>query len=412
MSDLSDAEELARLRQQNEQLQARLGELEAQVRKQDRRAQKILAASLEGVHLVGTDARIFDCNESFARIVGYTREELVGMPIGHIDHRPPAELSTLIGRIVEQGAERFFAQHTHRDGHAIDVEVSAHFIRIDGDDFFAAFSHPITEQLQRERALRESEQRFRALFDKTSMCMGLLSPAGALVQCNEAMAQICGPTTGGAFWESACWRSPDNRIRVRQCIETAASGTQAGCELEVEDVAGRTVILDLKIKPSLDAAGKSILLLAEGYDVTLLRQAERERATLQAQMIEAQEATIRELSTPLIPVDAGIVVVPLIGRLDKGRATELLEKLLEGVVAQRATSVILDVTGVTRVDAEVANTLIRATQAVRLLGAEAILTGIQAEMAQTLIGLGIDLSQLTSRSSLRSGLQHALRRRT
>ena len=99
---------------------------EAQVRKQTGARKRSWPPLLEGVHLVGTDARIFDCNESFARIVGYTREELVGMPIGHY-RSPPAcgASSTPIGRIVEQGAERFFAQHTHRDGHAIDVEVSA-----------------------------------------------------------------------------------------------------------------------------------------------------------------------------------------------------------------------------------------------------------------------------------------------
>ena len=165
-------------------------------------------------------------------------------------------------------------------------------------------------------------------------CMGLLSPAGALVQCNEAMAQICGPTTG-AFWESACWRSPDNRIRVRQCIETARQrhpgrlrARGRGCRRPDRDPR-------LEDRPSLDAGRKEHPAFGRGLRCDLLRQAERERATLQAQMIEAQEATIRELSTPLIPVDAGIVVVPLIGRLDKGRATELLKSCSRVVSSAR-----------------------------------------------------------------------------
>lgn len=418
MTTAIEAGELTRLRLENEQLRAQVRDLEAQADRQDQRAQRILEASLEGYHLVGADARIFDCNEAFARIVGYERHELVGMPIAEIDRRPPEELGRIIGKIIESGAMRFFAHHTHRDGHPIDVEVSVHHIRVDGDEFFAAFSHPITDQLQRERALRDSEEKFRTLFDKTSMCIGLLSPSGALLECNQAMARLIGPAATaetaaggtGLFWEGAWWRTEDNRARIRQCIEAAAAGTQASCEVEVWDPDGKPLNLDLKIKPSQNAAGQSVLLLAEGYDVTSLRQAERERAALQAQMIHSQEATIRELSTPLIPVDAGVVVVPLIGRLDRVRASELLDKLLEGVVAQRAASVILDVTGVTLVDADVANALIRAAQAVRLLGAEAILTGIRPEMAQTLVGLGIDLTQLVTLSSLRSGLQHALRR--
>ena len=93
-------------------------------------------------------------------------------------------------------------------------------------------------------------------------------------------------------------------------------------------------------------------------------------------MIDAQEATIRELSTPLIPLDAGILVMPLVGRLDRVRIEQLLERLLQGVVAQRAATVILDVTGVPVVDAEIADSLIRAAQAVKLLEAGEIMDAL------------------------------------
>lgn len=412
-----ETEALAELRLQNQQLEARLQELEEHLRKQNRRAQLVLQAALDGFHIVALDGTILDCNDSFARIVGYERHELLGMPISQIDRRPAEQLGALISKIINHGAMRFLAHHMHRDGHPIDVEVSAQYIRIGDERFFAAFSHPITERLQREKALRASEQKLRALFDKTSMSIGLLSPSGALLEYNRAMARLIGfvPDATNSegtslFWEGDWWQHDDNRNQVRRCIKEAAAGTQASCEVEIQEPDGKPMILELKVKPSQNEEGESILLLVEGYDVTSLRQAERERVAMQAQMIAAQEATIRELSTPLIPVDSGVVVVPLIGRLDKVRAKELLEKLLEGVIAQRASSVIVDVTGMTLVDAEVANALIRAAQAVRMLGAEAILTGIRPEVAQTLVGLGVDLTKLVTLSSLQSGLQHALRR--
>jgi anti-anti-sigma regulatory factor len=86
-----------------------------------------------------------------------------------------------------------------------------------------------------------------------------------------------------------------------------------------------------------------------------------------------------------------------------------METLLDGVAQQRARLVILDITGVTVVDSQVAQALIRAAQAVKLLGARVMLTGIQPQIAQTLVHLGVDLSGIQTRSSLQAGIATALR---
>jgi anti-anti-sigma regulatory factor len=85
-----------------------------------------------------------------------------------------------------------------------------------------------------------------------------------------------------------------------------------------------------------------------------------------------------------------------------------METLLEGVGAHRAAIAILDITGVSVVDTQVANALIRAAQAVRLLGAQVMLTGISPQVAQTLVQLGADLSSITTYSSLQTGIVKAL----
>lgn len=144
-------------------------------------------------------------------------------------------------------------------------------------------------------------------------------------------------------------------------------------------------------------------------DISERKRVEAEQAALQSQILMAQQAALRELSTPLIPIADGVVVMPLIGSLDSTRAQQVIETLLEGVASRRAEVAILDITGVAVVDTQVANALLRAAQAVRLLGAQVVLTGIKPEVAQTLVNLGADMGSIVTRGSLQSGIAFALK---
>jgi anti-anti-sigma factor len=119
---------------------------------------------------------------------------------------------------------------------------------------------------------------------------------------------------------------------------------------------------------------------------------------------------LRQVSTPLIPVMEGILVMPIVGEIDGRRAGQIMETLLQGVTRAEADTIILDITGVPLVDTSVANALVLVARAVRLLGAQAILVGITPEVAQTLVGLGADLSELVTRGDLQSGITYALKR--
>jgi anti-anti-sigma factor len=143
-------------------------------------------------------------------------------------------------------------------------------------------------------------------------------------------------------------------------------------------------------------------------DLTAHREAEAEARRLQEEIIRVQEATLRALSTPLLPIAEGVVVMPLIGNIDSKRAQQVLETLLGGIVAHQASQVILDVTGVPMVDALVADALVGAAKAVRLLGAQTILTGIQPAIARTLVDLDADLGAVETRATLESGIAQAL----
>jgi rsbT co-antagonist protein RsbR len=125
-------------------------------------------------------------------------------------------------------------------------------------------------------------------------------------------------------------------------------------------------------------------------------------------MIKQQAKAIDELSTPVIQLWDGILALPLIGTIDSARAKQIMENLLNEIVKTKSSEVVIDITGVPIVDTGVASRLMRTVEAARLLGAECILTGISPIIAQTLVTVGINLSSIQTRATLKNGLESAL----
>ena len=130
--------------------------------------------------------------------------------------------------------------------------------------------------------------------------------------------------------------------------------------------------------------------------------------TVRERLIRAQDETIRELLTPIIPIHEGIVILPLIGAIDSSRASQVLETLLNGINEFQASVVLVDITGVPIVDTAVAHHLLQSARAAQLLGAKVVLVGIRPEIAQTIAQLGADLSGIITRSNLEAGVNYAL----
>lgn len=126
------------------------------------------------------------------------------------------------------------------------------------------------------------------------------------------------------------------------------------------------------------------------------------------EIIRQQRADMLELSTPVIKVWDKILTLPIIGTLDSRRAQMMTEALLQRIVETGSTVAILDITGVRTMDTLVANHLIKTVTAARLMGARCILTGVSPAIAQTMVQLGIDLSQITTRAQMSDGIRLAL----
>ncbi|MHA3787796.1 STAS domain-containing protein [Flavobacterium hauense] len=124
-------------------------------------------------------------------------------------------------------------------------------------------------------------------------------------------------------------------------------------------------------------------------------------------VISRQTDEITEISTPVIRVWDGVVALPIIGTLDSARTQVVMENLLQQIVDTGSTIAILDISGVPAVDSLVAQHLIKTVSATRLLGAECIISGIRPEIAQIVVHLGIDLSNIITKSTLASALQTA-----
>ena len=153
------------------------------------------------------------------------------------------------------------------------------------------------------------------------------------------------------------------------------------------------------------------LRAAKGALTEALAKHETANRELEAKLetIERQQAAIRELSTPIIEVWAGVLCLPVVGIVDSQRSAEMTETLLEMIVAKQARTAIVDITGIDVMDTKTADHFIKMAKAVRLLGADCILSGINPGIAQTLTHIGVDLTGVRTMRNLRDALQFHLR---
>src|SRR5437899_10744832 len=160
---------------------------------------------------------------------------------------------------------------------------------------------------------------------------------------------------------------------------------------------GDTSILNRVLDVYEPAANSIAITVAVGF----VRERER--------VIREQQEAIRELSTPVLQVRERLLILPIIGLIDPHRARQLTEQLLRGIRSNRAKVVVIDITGVAAMDANVANHLVLTVESARLLGATVIVTGLSPEIAQTIVNIGVDLGKMNTVGDLQGGIEQAER---
>jgi rsbT co-antagonist protein RsbR len=289
---------------------------------------------------------------------------------------------------------------------------------------------------RRVEELEAPARRFLALFDAGVLSFQVLDPTSRTIEVNrgwEALWHTRLADTEGYLLLN------DEQARaggLMPAIERAFHEGQAGALpiLQYDPRQNERVLqattrwVASAIHPVKDASGRIVEVVLMHFDVgeikeseSMLRQREEELAAAVAErtaelaekvrLIEAQQQAIQALSTPVLRLWDGILAVPLIGTIDAARAARIQESLLEAIGAMRAEQVILDITGVACVDAEVMRHLLDAVRAARLLGASCALVGVSPQTARTIVELGVDIAGVDTHATLAEGLRQALMRK-
>lgn len=249
-----------------------------------------------------------------------------------------------------------------------------------------------------------SEESFRLLVDSVrDYAIVMLDPQGRIVSWNAGAERIKGYTPAEVIGKNfSCFYPPEAMARELPAQELKTAAKEGRFEDEGWRVRkdGSRFWANGIITALRDPDGS-----LRGYSKVTRDLTERKQAE---ERIQEQSKEIMELSTPVMQVWEGVVMAPLIGSLDSQRTQQFMERLLNRIVETNSPVALVDITGVPTIDTQTAQHMIETISAVRLLGAQVVLTGVRPVIAQTLVHLGIDLSGIITRSSLAAGVQVAL----
>jgi anti-anti-sigma factor len=392
------------------------------------------------------DYRIIRFNHAFERLTGYSAGEVLGKSLEILFPAAQKDESMALIRRTTSG-ERFEVVEiaiARVDGTVRTVLWnSATLFADDGVTVVATIAQgqDITERKQAEEAFREANAYLENLLNYANAPIIVWDPDYKIIRFNQAFERLTGYSAGEVLGKSLEILFPAaQKDESMALIRRTTSGERFEVvEIAIARVDGtvRTVLWNSATLFADDGV-TVVATIAQGQDITERKQAEealrksheeldlrvKERTeeleklnqALRAEIEERKRAEeiisrqaqeILEVSTPVIQIWKGIVSVPLIGTLDSMRAEQLMEQLLQRIVETGSTVALLDVTGVPAIDSKTARHLLETISAVRLLGAEVVLTGIRPAIARTLAQLGVDLSNVNTRSSFSAGLSYA-----
>ncbi|PCC73002.1 Predicted ATPase [Nannocystis exedens] len=240
----------------------------------------------------------------------------------------------------------------------------------------------------------------------------VLARAPRSILCQALMHQ--GRLTGILYLENNAARRAFTPARLKLCglisAQAAIAVENALLHERVQRVSDELRRTNEQLEEEVKARTAELRRAGERLEQEFAERARSDaaRAALQEEVIRAQRARIEEMSTPLIPITDRVMVMPLVGTLDTPRVQQAREAAMHGAQVNRAEVVIVDITGVSLVDAEVATSLLETATALRLLGTRMVLTGIGAQVARTLALLDVDLGALVTRGTLQSGIAYAV----
>ena len=354
------------------------------------------------------DFKIIRFNQAFERLTGYRTVDVIGKSLETLfpDAQKEESMSLIHSTTSGKRWEVVEIAIAHIDGTVRTVLWnSATLFAEDGVTIISTIAQgqDITERKRAEDSFREANAYLENLINYANAPIIVWDPDFKIIRFNQAFERLTGYRTVDVIGKSLETLFPDaQKEESMSLIHSTTSGKRwEVVEIAIAHIDGtvRTVLWNSATLFAEDGV-TIISTIAQGQDIT-----ERKRAE---EIVSRQSKEILEIATPVLQVWERIVAAPLIGTLDSMRTQQLMEQLLQRIVETNSLVALIDVTGVPAIDTLTAQHLIETISAVRLLGAQVVLTGIRPAIAQTLVHLGIDLSNVNTCSSLSAGLGYAL----
>ena len=255
--------------------------------------------SHRGIALIALDkGTIVQANQAFAAMLGVSRDEVAGTTLWDWEAVPGECILQVVLAETETGTTNPASHYTstviRADGSRVQVEVEANVIVVDDNRYCHLVMMDVTASRASEMALRQSEEKFRTMFESTRRFITLLEPDGRIIEANPIGYKFTGldplSASGLPFWEGHWWLDDAGRDQIRDAVSRAAAGDYVGLQIGVTEIDGTICFADLGIGPIRDGAGQIVQLMAEATDITALKRAETELAQSQTRWNHALES--------------------------------------------------------------------------------------------------------------------------
>lgn len=369
------------------------------------------------MHVIDEQGTITEVNGRWLERMGFSLDQVVGRKI--YEFFSPASREVARRDLANVGPGdvylRIPREFVTAQGEIIETEIDARIVRFDANRIvrYIGVIIDVTARNQRERELRAREEELRTLVEFSPDGI-MIHTDGKYVYANSKACEMLGARDASELVgrEALDFVHPSIREEVRKRIRGIheTKGQSAPRETLFIRLDGEAV--------PVESNGASIIYQGKRSVQVVIRDIrERKRAEaiareneVQNEVIRTQQEMLLAVSTPLLPLREHVVLMPLVGRMDNERGERATETLLQGIGEHAARIAILDVTGVPEIGPDMAEGLRRAIHAGQLLGAEVVVTGIQPAIARTMIELGLDMTGIMTRATLRDGIAYAFKR--